>query len=137
MFPNKFAIAIARKHNLYVSGNPVRMSPSDKDYKKGVEFHLCLQEFQKFAVSSEFEDAKVAYIDIKLTKSQKSALEKIFKHTRIWVRGEVVSELLVNMDTDPKAMASIAEIVLEQTTSGEEHEDKDEGMIITLKHKKA
>lgn len=132
MFPTKFAISLARNCELYSEQNPKRMPETNKDYLFATNCHLALAEFQQFSLIAEFDDAMVAYIDFdKLSKVQLLSLEKIYKHTRVWIKGQVVENLLENIDVEAKSASAIAEQIMNITGNKltEEPADKDVGTL--------
>jgi len=137
LFPTKFAVSMARKCDMYSAHNPKRMAENNKDYVWAVECHIALTEFQQFALIAELDEAMVAYIDFdNLNELQLSYLEKIYKHTRVWVKGQVVENLLDNIDVEAKSASPIAKQIMDMTgmafTEGMDKKDDSPSMGLNI-----
>ena len=58
-----------------------------------------LKAFQQMSIVTTFEESMIAFHGIKINKTQKEALQVIYKSTRPWMLGHVVGVLLDKLDS--------------------------------------
>ena len=122
--PTDFAIAIATKFKIYTEVDPsntIELMQMESD----------LKTFQQMCISCTFEEAMLAYYDKKFNDEQMNALKLIYKATIPWLKGEVVSTLLIkigNKKITNKDFAESIKMIIEQletkTESGEQKGSK-------------
>ncbi len=115
-FPTDLAVSLAHKAKLHVVGSMKevhRIEIRSDDFIAAEKFTLMLRDFQEYSLIGDFDEALSAYskIDI-LTDEQKEILKKIYDHTKIYARSEVMKNLMKGLDSDPKVRVSVAELIL-------------------------
>lgn len=128
--PTTFALSIAEASDLL---SKLEMGNNHAKYKKQLDQLKC---FQQMAITSSFEDAKIAFHGTELTEEQDEALKVIYKSTKPWMLGHVVGVLLDKLDTKManKDFAESVRTIVEQLTKTEEgaSTEKLKGMLVRL-----
>ena len=95
--PTNFAIKIATKCDLFVA-------PEDETGNEELWMDLRekLSDFQKLSLTTDYDGALVSYWDVKLTDKQREYLELIYRTTKDWILGQVVSSLLEKLESSNK-----------------------------------
>lgn len=108
--PTDFAIMIATKYNIYPE---VKAHDVAGQMKRENDLRI----FQQMSISCGFEEAMLAYYDRNFSEEQLQALKLIYKATIPWLKGEVVSTLLVkigNRKITNKDFAESIRMIIEQ-----------------------
>lgn len=134
-FPTLFAIELSIGCGLYV--------PDDEETGNEEEWYDLrdrLSNFQKMAITSNFETSMVAYYSIKdeLSTTQMEVLQFIHANTKSWLKGHVGAVMLDNLErtsrSNNKDKQAIAEMFLEHfvdKSDGEEgSKKKKKGLLV-------
>jgi len=108
--PTDFAIMIAQKYKIYPD---VKVHDVEGQMKRESDLRI----FQQMSISCGFEEAMLAYYDRNFSDEQLGGLKLIYKATIPWLKGEVVSTLLVkigNKKITNKDFAESIKMIIEQ-----------------------
>lgn len=124
-FPSKFAMKIAYRCDLVVAPSLEEAKVIEKQMLRPDSGHTqeeikdmylqlnTIEEFQKLAVASGFEDSLIAYYDVGLTEKQRAALLLIHKMTPTYIVGHLTSNLLSKVqDSQSREMIELTSAII-------------------------
>lgn len=129
--PTLFAKLIAESCELYVPDDETRGNE-----ELWQELRDRLSNFQKMAISANFDVSLIAYYGFELDEKQKQCLQIIHQNTKDWLLGHVAEQLLIKLErnsTSGRESAEIAQIITENFTKGKTpSEEVKRGLIVKL-----
>lgn len=134
--PTTFAISLGEESGILLKND--RHLQDHHDY-----FHLIelMRTFQKMSVSCAFQEALYAFHGVELSKEQKSTLEVIYKSTKYFMKGHVVSVLMDKLDSGRMSNRDFAESIkaiidLLTDPESESAKEKQKGLVVRFTTKK-